>query len=252
MAQPPNLAGALPQPALGHRKLGDFISETIRIYRLHPRVFFAIAVVPQLPGLVGLTVPALAAQTAFAIVGFVLAAIAQGAVIFAVAAVYSGLTPSFATSFQRAIQLGSTLVVCQFLLLVLLVPAAFLSIFLIGIPLFLFLLVLLAFYPQAVMVEKMGVLASFRRSAALVKGEWWRLFGIGCVYFLVFAVPLVTAVVLLSGANPVLGGLVSAFIATLAMPWMFIGATLVYFDLRLRKEDFTLETLAREIANLPR
>jgi hypothetical protein len=215
-------------------------------------VFFAIAVVPQLPGLVGLTVPALAAQTAFAIVGFVLAAIAQGAVIFAVAAVYSGLTPSFATSFQRAIQLGSTLVVCQFLLLVLLVPAAFLSIFLIGIPLFLFLLVLLAFYPQAVMVEKMGVLASFRRSAALVKGEWWRLFGIGCVYGLVFAVPLVTAIFLSSGANPVLGVLVSALIATLAMPWMFIGATLVYFDLRLRKEDFTLETLARETANLPR
>ena len=252
VSQTPSLAGALPQAAFGRRELGDFISETIRIYRLHPRVFFAIAVVPQLPGLVGLTVPALAAQTAFAIVGFVLAAIAQGAVIFAVAAVYSGLTPSFATSFQRAIQLGSTLVVCQFLLLVLLVPAAFLSIFLIGIPLFLFLLVLLAFYPQAVMVEKMGVLASFRRSAALVKGEWWRLFGIGCVYGLVFAVPLVTAIFLSSGANPVLGVLVSAFIATLAMPWMFIGATLVYFDLRLRKEDFTLETLAREMANLPR
>ena len=249
--QPTELASTLAPPALARRQLGDFVSETIRLYRKHPRVFLAIAVVPQLPGLVGLAVPTLAAQVVFTILGFVLAAIAQGAVIFAVASIYSGLTPSPATSFQRALKLGSTLVICQIVLVVLLIPVAFLSIFLIGIPLLIFILVLLAFYPQAVVLEKMGVIASFRRSAALVKGDWWRLFGIGSCYGFVVAVPLVLALLLSGGANAVLGVLVTSFAATLALPWMFIGATLVYFDLRLRKEDFTLETLAREITNGP-
>ena len=97
----------------------------------------------------------------------------------------------------------------------------------------------------------MGVVASFRRSAVLVKGEWWRVFGIGCCYVLVFAIPLVFALMLLRQADPLLGILVSAVISTAAMPWMFIGATLVYFDLRLRKEGFTLETLASEITGSP-
>ena len=165
---------------------------------------------------------------------------------------YSGATPSVAVSFRQAFKLGLTLVICQVLLLVLLFSSALLIVILIGIPMVLYFLVLLAFYPQAIVVEKMGVAASFRRSAALVKGDWWRLFGIGFCYVIVFAVPLVLALMISGGANPMLGVMVSALIATVAMPWMFIGATLVYFDLRLRKEGFTLETLAREISDRSR
>ena len=250
---PPDFAGSFPAPAgapaFERRRLGDFISETIRIYRLHPRLFLSIAVVPQLPGLAGLALPSLAAEVALTIVGLALAAIAQGAVVFAVAATYSGSTPSTGASYRLASQHGITLVISQFLLLVVLVSALALSVFLVGIPLFFFFLVLLAFYPQAIIVENMGVLASFRRSAALVKGDWWRLFGIGFCFGLVFVIPFALALVLSGGDNPVLGVLVSALVATVAMPWMFIGATLVYFDLRLRKEDFTLETLAGEITS---
>jgi len=246
--RPLQFAGPFPPPALERRQLGDFISETIRLYRLHPRVFLSIAVVP-LPGLAGLALPYLAAKVAFTVMVLALAAIAQGAVVFTVAAVYSGFTPSAAVSFRRAYQLGFALVVSQFFLLILLISSLLLSVLLIGIPLFFFFLVLLAFYPQAIIVEKLGVIASFRRSAALVQGEWWRVCGIGCCYVLVFAVPLVLALLLSGGSYPMLGILVSALIATVAMPWMFIGATLVYFDLRLRKEDFTLETLAGEITN---
>ncbi|PKB63568.1 MAG: hypothetical protein BZY80_06725 [SAR202 cluster bacterium Io17-Chloro-G2] len=245
----PDSDGSSPPPAFEPRRLGDFISETIRLYRLHARVFLSIAVLPQLPGLAGLAIPYLAAEVAFTIIGLVLAAIAQGAVVFAVAAVYSGSTPSTGESYRRASQLGITLVVSQLFLLILLISSLALAVFLIGIPLFFFFLVLLAFYPQAIIVEKMGVVASFRRSAALVKGDWWRLFGIGCCYGLVLAVPLVLALMLSGGANPMLGVLVSALIATVGMPWMFIGATLVYFDLRVRKEDFTLATLAGETQN---
>ncbi|MCH7713070.1 MAG: zinc ribbon domain-containing protein [Chloroflexi bacterium] len=250
--QPADLAGPFPTSDFERRGLGDFMSETIRLYRLHPRVFLSIAVVPQLPGLAGMALPSLAAEVVFTIVGLALAAIAQGAVVYAVAAMYSGAAPSVAVSFRRAFHLGLTLVICQVLLLVLLFSSALLIIILIGIPMVLYFLVLLAFYPQAIIVEKMGVAASFRRSAALVKGDWWRLFGIGFCYVIVFAVPLVLALMISGGANPMLGVMVSALIATVAMPWMFIGATLVYFDLRLRKEDFTLETLAREISDQSR
>ena len=204
-----------------------------------------------MPGLAGVAIPSLAAEVAFTIVGLMLTAIAQGAVVFAVATVYSGSTPSTGVSYRRASQLGVTLVISQFFLLVLLFSSALLIIVLIGIPLIFFFLVLLAFYPQAIIVEKMGVVDSFRRSAALVRGEMWRLFGIGACYVLVFAVPFTLALLLSSGVNPRLGVLVLAIIGTVAMPWMFIGATLVYFDLRLRKEAFTLETLAGEITEAP-
>jgi hypothetical protein len=38
-----------------------------------------------------------------------------------------------------------------------------------------------------------------------------------------------------------------ALVAAVGMPWILIGTTLLYFDLRVRKEGFTLETLAGEI-----
>ena len=44
------------------------------------------------------------------------------------------------------------------------------------------------------------------------------------------------------------GQAVSTIWSTLLTPILHIGATLVYFDLRVRKEGYTLETMAAEVA----
>ena len=249
-ARPNDVSRDMAQPAappeFGHRGLGDFFAETVRIYRRYPKVFLAISVAPQIPALFGLVIPSLPAEVVFTILGVAIGAIAQGAVIITVAHIYSGHAPSTAVSYRRAYQLGLTLVAGQFFLLLLLAASSALILFLIGIPMLIFFIVLLAFFPQAVVIERMGMVAAFRRSAVLVQGDWWRIFGIGCCYGSIVVIPMILALVLVSASAPFFGFAAMLVIGTAAMPWMLIGATLVYFDLRLRKEDFTLETLAGE------
>ena len=48
-------------------------------------------------------------------------------------------------------------------------------------------------------------------------------------------------------ASPLLGDLVYAAYAVLVTPFMYIGATLVYLDLRVRNEDYSLGLLASEV-----
>src|SRR5581483_4007169 len=93
---------------------------------------------------------------------------------------------------------------------------------------------------------------AFGRSSELVNGSWWRVFGIALVFILIVGIIVSVVVGILVGAL-VVGSVAGVVIATavapaivgiLVEPVQYIAMTLLYFDLRIRKEGFDLQTLA--------
>ena len=125
-----------------------------------------------------------------------------------------------------------------------------------------------ALAPAAVMLEPAPALTAMRRSKWLVAGGWWRVFGIlslcGLMSYIVsYVMELpVSAIqfaqlpeVMAAGPNPdplalfdamfspsVLVAVIvmSALVASISQPFMTSVATLIYHDLRIRKESFHL------------
>ncbi|WP_031085692.1 glycerophosphoryl diester phosphodiesterase membrane domain-containing protein [Streptomyces sp. NRRL WC-3549] len=119
----------------------------------------------------------------------------------------------------------------------------------------------------ALMLERQPVLTSLRRSAKLVRGSWWRIFGIlALTYLMVIVVTLVITIPfgviavtvdseglgdLLKGASPDFGwpflivtGIGGVIVSTLAYPFTAGVMALLYIDRRIRREALDLD-LAR-------
>jgi hypothetical protein len=107
------------------------------------------------------------------------------------------------------------------------------------IPIALWLAVRWALLPQVVELEGSPGLAALRRSAQLVRGRWFRvasLVGVGLVVALALG-PLVGALlIVLTDAPLALLNVVSGVVYALAMPFVAIATTYVYFDARVRAE----------------
>jgi len=112
---------------------------------------------------------------------------------------------------------------------------------------------------QATVVEGQRAVASLRRSFALVRGSWWRTFGIA-VTFLMVALGLAivgtipfAAVSALASADPTSGivnmilALGEIVVAVAVLPVLFIGWTLLYYDMRVRNEKYDVAALSREL-----
>ncbi len=109
----------------------------------------------------------------------------------------------------------------------------------------------------ALLVEGVRGRSALARSFALVRGRWWRTFGVIVVGFVLAGI--VSTVVqgafligIFVGAdNDVLVLVLSAIAGIVGLsvstPFQAALLTVVYFDLRVRKEGFDLELLAREI-----
>ncbi len=113
----------------------------------------------------------------------------------------------------------------------------------------------LLFTSQAVMVEDHGAIAAIRRSWRLTQGYFWRTLGILAVVVLIVmlisAIPasvITLPVTLLLQDRPELALLINTVVSTilnvLVLPFSMIAYTLIYFDLRVRKEGFDLEQQA--------
>ncbi|AXG78160.1 DUF7544 domain-containing protein [Streptomyces paludis] len=119
----------------------------------------------------------------------------------------------------------------------------------------------------ALMLERQGVVASLRRSAKLVNGTWWRIFGIQALTFvLIMFISLVVAIPfsvialladssgldgLLAGDTPSFGwpfliitGIGAVITNTITYPIAAGVTVLLYVDQRIRREALDLE-LAR-------
>ena len=149
-----------------------------------------------------------------------------------------------------------------------------LTITVIGIPFAIYFSVRWGLYALPVLFEGTTARNALRRSTELVKGTWWRTFGImlaiSLISFMIYFILEASSGFLLSwigvteAEEPtgLLDGLrqlflptpdeigwfsytirrlVSLGISSLTMPISAIGSTLIYFDLRIRKEAFDIE-----------
>ena len=148
----------------------------------------------------------------------------------------------------------------------------------IGIPFAIYFMVRWGLYGLPVLFEETPAMASLRRSTELVKGTWWRVCGIMLALFLIYQMILfiistsITFVFFLlpgTAGIPQDAGTVKTItfifaplpgqigwtaymirtfftigITALAMPIASIGSTLLYFDLRIRKEAYDIEIQA--------
>jgi hypothetical protein len=106
------------------------------------------------------------------------------------------------------------------------------------------------------LLERLGVMDSLSRSGALTRGHRWRILGACIIMYIVefgvqsiFTMPfiIITFMDSAKGLLPLwlqMGSAVAAAVSgVLAVPLMMITLALVYFDVRIRKEAFDLETM---------
>ena len=144
----------------------------------------------------------------------------------------------------------------------------------VSIPFAIYFFVRWGLYTLPVLFEETTARNALRRSTELVKGTWWRVFGImlavSLISFMIYFILEASSGFLLSWMGvlepeeatdlwerirrqfiPVpneigwfsytIRSLVSLSISALTMPISIIGSTLLYFDLRIRKEAFDIE-----------
>ena len=170
----------------------------------------------------------------------VLTLLSIGGIIYATGQYHLGKDVDFLIALKAAANKFVALFLLTLVSVLIFVAPILLSFILIGIPILFFLVVRLYFVLQAVMLEDLGTADSISRSWRLVEGFWWRTFGIGAVFILlVFAATIAGSLLtipLSALGGGILSSIVSALIGALVAPFMHIGATLVYLDLRVRRE----------------
>jgi hypothetical protein len=212
------------------------------------------------------------------LVGFVFGALITGAIAYAVARIYLN-EPTTITGAYRgvgrrgflrllgALIAGALIAIALFVVplvllivgiainlgilvalgVILIVAAAIMS---------LYLFVQWVFVPQAVVVDALSIRDAYRRSWNLVSGSWWRVFVIYLV--LSIMVGVLTSIVggisgtilVVSGGNTVavfFSQLIAQIVGVLVQPFQLATLTLLFFDLRIRKEGFDLEQMVRTL-----
>ena len=107
------------------------------------------------------------------------------------------------------------------------------------IPLAAWLAVRWSFLAQTIVLEDTPAVASLRRSGRLVRGHWLRvaaLVGIGAVLALVAGPFIGALLILVTDAPLALMNVLAGIVYALAMPFVALATTYLYFDARVRQE----------------
>lgn len=103
----------------------------------------------------------------------------------------------------------------------------------------LYLMVRWSFILQVALLERLGPLAAISRSSALVKRNWWRVMNMTIIIGII-----TVGISIILGTVPTIGPTLGSILST---PIFTIGITLLYYDLRVRKEEYNLDLLAAEL-----
>lgn len=112
----------------------------------------------------------------------------------------------------------------------------------------------------AMMAEDVGPIRGLGRSWNLVRGQWWRTFGILLIvgimqavigYALGFLFGLIATAVTSGDVQLAVIAVGSTILGALVSPITTIAIVLLYFDLRVRKEGLDLDQLARQTSPGP-
>ncbi len=118
-----------------------------------------------------------------------------------------------------------------------------------------------ALLPQAVVLEGAGVFPALGRSAGLVNGARWRVIGLnfllGMIGVVLFSIPSAFVSVILAplpipqNASFALAQVVAALAQAVYYPVQLGTMTLLYFDLRVRREGLDLALAAQRLQSNP-
>lgn len=277
------------RPELRPLAIGEIVDAAIKLYRSNFGVLIRISGAVMLPiGLVQLIATILVGPVDFAsmvtvesepatlgealgplgpiytvvaitgTLAFLATIIVQGASIQAIATVYQGAEPDWRESLRIGLRrwlplLAATLLTsigAVFGLIFCLVPGVWLF-------------TVWSVTPAPVVTERMGAISAMRRSYQLVKGRFWQVLGamaLGYLLYFVASQVLSTVTAVVTAVGTMGSGSVSFIPSTIgqiivgiiATPFLAIITTIIYFDLRVRKEGYDLELMAADLAGMER
>ncbi len=272
--------------ALRPRSVGEILDETIRLFRENFRTFIGIVAIVQVPLFIlqmvqfAIVGPAFQSFSPVArggeiqpgslvflqVSSFVLGlltllafTISQAALASAISERYLGRQATVGGAYRVALACFWRVVRTNILVTIILV---LLAITIIGIPFAIIRIIRWALVVPAVVFEGVGARQARSRSASLVKGSWWRVLGVLIVasiaQYLVSVIPasaigygLGSLGRLISSGSPLwiitISAVVGAAFGILAAPLVPTVSTLLYYDLRIRKEGYDLEVLAEHV-----
>jgi len=128
--------------------------------------------------------------------------------------------------------------------------------------LYFFLTVKFLFLPQAVMLDNTSAVDALKRSYNLTTGYWWRVLGFWIlIAFIVGMIQnllglgfqlidfILSSIKTIPAYVPIaIGGVFLTIITLVTQPLVTIAQTLIYYDLRIRKEGFDLLVLAASMS----
>jgi hypothetical protein len=108
--------------------------------------------------------------------------------------------------------------------------------------------------PMAIILEGKSAGEAFSRSRELARGHVLRILGTLLLAFIIFFVIVLTlsfgigAVAGLLGIGPRIAAAIGEIVFVLPYPLLSVVGTLLYYDLRIRKEGFDIDVMAQELA----
>jgi len=101
---------------------------------------------------------------------------------------------------------------------------------------------------NAVLLEHFGPTSALARSWRLSKDSAWHIFlSLGLAWLLYFVIAVIANLVGAMLLSNTLTGILSAILIIPIYPLLAVVSTLLYYDLRIRKEGFDLELMSREL-----
>jgi hypothetical protein len=116
------------------------------------------------------------------------------------------------------------------------------------------------FFEQAIVLENYNSTGGLGRSWKLVKGTFWRVLGLVFVIALlvslfstgpILLIAMFSTLLLSPVLTLVLNSVTSSIIIIIMTPLQFAALTILYYDLRIRKEGFDLQMQMQELPEAP-
>ena len=224
------------------RDLSQIIDGAISLYRQNFGEFLGIAAVALpvdvvaavVPGVIHNRIASLIATVLISIPTLVVSIVVTAAIARAVADVADGHPADFNRAYRQVLdRLGALLLAALRVIGI----TVLIAMTVVGIPFAIYLGVRWFFIAQAVVIENTNPGDALSLSADIVKGSWWRTFGIVIIVSLLAAIPSFGVGALFVWATPIASALISAVIATIVRPFTAGAFTLLFFDLFSRENQ---------------
>ena len=225
------------------RDLGEIIQAAITIYMQNLRPLFTIAAIvipisiasPIFLERLDDPATATAVWLALTLLQFAVGLLAGATLIFALSEIDAGRPADFSSAYDVAFQRFGRLAGAY---LRVVFHVTLFAITIVGIPWAIQRFVRWYFFvQQAVILDDTSARAALSYSADAVAGRWWRTLGIILAISIIVMIPTLSVYGLFALAPVVVSSIANAIVNAAALPFGVTATTLLYFDLKARRES---------------